>query len=130
MPRERVHWSSCGFLIRVHELQRKHGKNEGKNGSRSVLLLKFIDHSRLIFMFCGRKAPMQGVRQLKKIGYVPEHLKGLIIGKGRENLHKISTDTGVKFEVRGSNLFMDGSPDAIRKAHIEIKNQVAMVRNV
>ena len=63
----------------------------------------------------------------KILSYIPEGRKGLIIGKYQENLARISTETGAKLHVREGNIYMEGSPNAERKAHIRIKEQ--LVRN-
>ena len=52
---------------------------------------------------------------------IPDGFKGLVIGKGGENLNKISTRTGAHVFRKGWDVFMSGSEEAKEKVKVEIK---------
>ena len=59
---------------------------------------------------------------------IPEDFKGLVIGKGGENLNRISTRTGAHLYRKGWDVFMSGSEEAKEKVKLEIKFVVVSYR--
>ncbi|KAJ7323749.1 hypothetical protein OS493_030873 [Desmophyllum pertusum] len=52
---------------------------------------------------------------------IPTNLMGHVIGKGRENLSKLETKTGVALKVNDNSLYIKGSTEKQKKATREIK---------
>ena len=59
---------------------------------------------------------------------IPEDFKGLVIGKGGENLNRISTRTGAHVYRKEGNVFMSGSEEAKDRVKLEIKFIVVSYR--
>ena len=52
---------------------------------------------------------------------IPQGFMGQVIGKGRERLSNIETNTGVALKVIDNNLYIKGSTEKEKKAIREIK---------
>jgi len=66
-----------------------------------------------------RNSSQGGFRKLDMV--IPERFMGQVIGKGREKLSNIETNTGVALKVIDNNLYIKGSAEKEKKAIREIK---------